>query len=137
MLRVNGRTKFLLAVFPAESVTVTGKVEVAALDGGVPLSWPASLRVSQPGSPVPDQKYLMPAPPDAVRLTMYATPTEAAGKGLTVVMLTPAPTGRVTANDALAPAVSVAVTVKLAVTPLDGGVPVSTPAELRVSQGGR
>jgi hypothetical protein len=88
-----GKVKTLLTVVLAASVTLAVK-ETAVAAGGVPLRVPKELRVSQLGRFWPAHVY--PAlPPEAVRVLEYATPIVAGGRGLAVLMVRAALTGRV------------------------------------------
>jgi hypothetical protein len=116
------------------SVTVTLKViGVAAL--GVPVSTPTELSENPSGRPVADHVY-MPEPPDAVNVSMYGICTVAGGSGEVLAMVSVASTGKVNIMLALFCAVSVTVTLKVT-GPAAGGVPLSTPAVLRLNPVGR
>src|SRR5262249_17286111 len=124
-----------LAMLPPPSLTCTVNVAVAALEGGVPVSAPDELSAAQPGSPLADQMYPDPAPPEALNTYRYGAPTAAAGSDGGSVMVNPS----VSTNVPLAvlDAESVPRASKRAVPEPAGGTPVSAPSGVRVSQFGR
>ena len=130
----SGKVSAALRTAPLLSSTVTVNVALPAL-GGVPVKTPAGLRVSQPGRPVADQVYT-PLPPVAASVKDKSTPAVAVGSGEVVVITKGGFRDKVKAALWVALELSVTVTVKEAL-PAAGGVPVKTPAALRVSQLGK
>jgi len=124
------------AVAPALSVTCTVKEDVPAVMG-VPLSTPAELKL-RPGGGVPTviaQFVYGVAPPLAANVCEYAVPTEPCGNGEAVLITRAALMVNENTFKAVAPALSVACTVKVDV-PAVVGVPPSTPAALKLRPGG-
>ena len=126
---VTGRVNVAAAVLLALSVTVTEKVEVTAVEGGVPPNTPL-VKLSHNGKlePVETDHVYPPAPPSAANGWLYGVPMVAAGRGEDVA--TNKLTGRVTWPEMELPLLSVTVTVKVEVTAEASGVPVMSPAEV-------
>jgi hypothetical protein len=130
-----GSVNWPLFGLPPESVTVTVKVDVTAVCGGMPVSSPVELSAAQGGSPVADQMPPPdpPDPPVARNWYRYADPTMAVGSvgGLKKSMAT----GNAKDFVPALPAASLTVTEKLTVDVPAGGTPVRTPPGLSVNHG--
>lgn len=123
--------RFLLAVWPFESVTVALTLNVPAVSG-VPVTEPLEETASPPPPP---EKVYGGVPPDAPTLPEYATPTCPSGSDAVVIVSGAVVIVTVCCLLAVFPAVSLAVIVKVNV-PAVVGVPESVPSAANVTPGG-